>query len=157
MCLRQFRVLSLFWCKCFKTISNPFFVLVQVCVRQSVRCSAVIVRKSPEGSSSTQYLPDKLTYLPFSGRCYMIFEKYFMIFHTYFMIFEKCPQVYFFTISVFIVWGPSSINRLVPSALFTILSNKVLPLEKLTYHHFEEERKKYFRRRTRLLKAYWSV
>ena len=95
---------------------------------------------------------------PFSGRCYMIFDKYFMIFHTYFMIFEKYPQVYFFTISVFIVWGPSSINRLVPSALFTILSNKILPLEKLTYHHFEEERNKYFRRRTRSLKAYiWFV
>ena len=112
-----------------------------MCVRQSGRCSAVIVRKSPEGSSSTQYLPDKLTYLPFSGRCYMIFEKYFMIFHTYFMIFEKCPQVYFFTISVFIVWGPSSINRLVPSALFTILSDKILLLVKLTYYHFVEERK----------------
>ena len=92
---------------------------------------------------------------PFSGRCYMIFDKYFMIFHTHFMIFEKYYNI-FFTISVFIVWGPSSINRLVPSALFTILSDKILPLVKLTYH-FEEERKKYFRWKTRSLKTYWFV
>ena len=57
----------------------------------------------------------------------------------------KIPaSLFLLIISVFIVWGPSSINRLVPSALFTILSDKILPLVKLTCP-FEVERKKYFR------------